>query len=70
MTAKQVARAIHGTRQKQHAPAHVERLRAEVESLSIRLDEMHEIVARKNLIIQLLAMGDCTASEFGLSDGK
>lgn len=43
-------------------------LREEVESLSTRLDAMHEILDRKNAIIRLLAMGDCTASELGLSD--
>jgi len=57
-------------RHKSQAPAPVERLRIEVESLSTRLDQMHEIVARKNTIIRLLVLGDCTASEFGLSDVK
>jgi hypothetical protein len=66
---KQSSRRIP-KRHKSPAPSHVERLRAEIESLSIRLDEMHEIVTRKNAIIRLLVLGDCTASEFGLSDVK
>ena len=40
----------------------------ELESLSSQLDDVHEILARKNTIIRLLAMGDCTARELGLSD--
>ena len=49
-------------------PKIVTALRSEVESLSSRLDAMHEILDRKNEIIRLLCMGDCTASELRLSD--
>lgn len=47
-----------------------QRLTAERDELSSRLDEMHEIIARKNAIIRLMALGDCTAAELGLSDAK
>jgi hypothetical protein len=55
-------------RPKSNATARIDRLRSEVESLSSRLDEMHEIIARKNTVIRLMALGDCSSSEFGLSD--
>ena len=44
--------------------------RQEIEELSSRLDAMHEILARKNKILRLLAMGDCTAEELRLSDNE
>jgi hypothetical protein len=46
----------------------ITRITDERDALSTRLDELHEILNRKNAIIRMLAMGDCTAEELGLSD--
>ncbi len=44
---------------------------AELTALQKRLEDFHEILARKNAIIRALALGDLTEAEAaGLSDGE
>jgi len=47
----------------QRAAETVSKLRCELDAAEKRLEEFHEILDRKNTIIRLLAMGDCTAAE-------
>ena len=43
-------------------------LRAQLEIAENRIEEMHAIIERKNVIIRLMAMGDLSLEEIGLSD--
>ncbi len=50
------------------AKERVRALESELAEVHQRLEEFHEILDRKNAIIRLMALGDCTAQEVRLSD--